>query len=291
MNMNKKTMKHLQTGAIALLQAYLLICILAYVFQNRLLYHPYLVSGESISKKMPGIGELSLSTDEGAVKVLTIHPHQKNAIIYFGGNAEDVSFAALELMNQFPYHTLYLMQYRGFGSSAGSPNEAALVSDAQALFDKIKPGHQEVSLIGRSLGSGVAIQLAASRTIKRVALITPYDSILNVAREKYSVLPVSLLLKDTYRSTDFTPDFKSVTLILAADRDQIISTPRTQALFESFPPKKAVLRTLANTNHSSISNHPDYLPLLRLFLDQDHQKAPKPKAIPPTATPIAGARR
>src|SRR5580692_7402038 len=123
-----------------------------------------------------------------------------NAVIYFGGNAEDVAQNVPLFRTVFPHSDVYLVNYRGYGGSTGMPSEAALFADALAVFDYVQARHSAVSLIGRSLGSGVAVYVAARREIGRLVLVTPYDSIENVARRAYPAFPVSLLLRDKYAS-------------------------------------------------------------------------------------------
>ena len=89
-----------------------------------------------------------------------------DALIYFGGNAEDVSFSLNEFAAAFPQHSIYMLYYRGYGGSTGSPSEAALHADAQALFDQVQKEHPNIVLVGRSLGSGVAVRLAANNPVR-----------------------------------------------------------------------------------------------------------------------------
>ena len=103
-----------------------------------------------------------------------------HALIYFGGNAEDVAFNIPEFKQYFPDHTLYLVNYRGYGGSTGKPTETGLVEDAVNIYDKLINQHQHITVMGRSLGSLVAVQLAARRDINKLVIVTPFDSVLNI---------------------------------------------------------------------------------------------------------------
>jgi hypothetical protein len=78
-----------------------------------------------------------------------------------------------------------------------------LFSDALAIYDRIKKDHQQIIAIGRSLGTGVAVYLAAQREIEKLVLVTPFDSLRSVAQEIYPIYPISLILKESYRSIEY----------------------------------------------------------------------------------------
>src|SRR5690606_12067614 len=115
-------------------------------------------------------------------------------VIYFGGNAEEVSWMLEEAPRRAPGVGWLLVDYRGYGSSGGSPSEKALVEDAFRWYDRFAAG-RKAYVFGRSLGSGVAVQLAARRPVAGVILIAPFDSLVEMGRHYYPVLPVDLLLK------------------------------------------------------------------------------------------------
>ncbi len=115
---------------------------------------------------------------------------QARAIIYFGGNGESIEGNLPLFEKLFGRYTLYLLAYRGYGESGGNPSERALYSDALALYDRISKSHQEIAVIGRSLGSGVATYLASERVVTKMALVTPFDSIEHLAADHYPIFPV-----------------------------------------------------------------------------------------------------
>ncbi len=115
------------------------------------------------------------------LKVWVVARPGTRALLYFGGNADDVAGHIDAFSDAFPEHSLYFVNYRGYGGSSGRPSEPALVADALAVFDQVQSRQAEVSVMGRSLGSGVAVQLAAERPVSRLVLVTPFDSLVNVA--------------------------------------------------------------------------------------------------------------
>lgn len=238
------------------LVVYGVLCLILFTLQRSILYFP-------TAEGKAGASTLTLKVGEVSLRIST-RPHEgRQALIYFGGNAEDVTRTLPQFATAFPDHAVYMPHYRGYGGSSGQPTETALHQDALAVFEMVREKHPEILLVGRSLGSGVAIRLAAGKQVSRLVLITPFDSILNVARQKFFFMPVRLLLLDTYESWRYAPLVQAPTLILAADRDEIIPMKSTLALHEAFTPGVVALRILGGADHNSISNRADYMPAIQ----------------------------
>lgn len=180
------------------------------------------------------------------------------AVLYFGGNAEDVAHTVPELAAAFADRAVYALHYRGYAGSTGHPSEAALRSDARALFSMVHERHDDIVVIGRSLGSGLAIQLAAEEPVTRLVLITPFRSILEIAARVVPFLPVSLLLRDPYESWRYAPHVPCPTTIIAASHDQLVPAVDTRRLFEEFPPGVARFVVMEGTDHNSVSFAPKF---------------------------------
>jgi len=187
------------------------------------------------------------------------------ALLYFGGNAEDVAWNVPAFAAAFPARAVYLPNYRGYGGSAGAPSEAALFADALAVYDLAAARHAEVAVIGRSLGSAVAAHVAAARAVTGAALVTPFDSALNVARGMFPLFPVALLLKDHYDSAARAGDIAAPVLILIAGQDRVIPRRRTAALARAFPAAQVTVRAFADANHHNIGEAAGYASALAEF--------------------------
>lgn len=180
------------------------------------------------------------------------------AVLFFGGNAEDVAFTVPELAEAFPDRAIYALHYRGYSGSSGSPSEHALRSDALAAFTMVHARHPDVMVIGRSLGTSLAIQLAAEEPVSRLVLITPFRSILEIARRVVPFLPVRLLMRDPYESWRYAPRVTCPTTIIAASHDEVVPAVDTRRLFEEFQPGVARFVMIDNTNHNSVSLAPEF---------------------------------
>ena len=236
---------------------YVGLCVLLFVGQRSMIYIP------QPRDYRVGITLLTLHPDGQNVLVST-RPHDSDdALIYFGGNAEDVSLDMPGFSETFPNAAIYLLHYRGYGGSSGRPTEKALVSDALDLFDLVHTQHRNVLVIGRSLGSGIAVQVASQRPVARLVLITPYDGLKDIAAQEYPFLPVGLLLKDKFESWRYAPKVTAPTLILAAGNDELVPRSSTDRLKTRFKEGVARYVVIPNVGHNSISDSPNYMSLTK----------------------------
>lgn len=244
--------------ASVLLVLYAGACIALYTWQRELIYFPTPATDK---------GARMLLQVPGADLLVAAHQHAgPKAILYFGGNAEDVSGNLPVFARAFPEHAIYLLHYRGYGGSSGKPTEAALHADALALYEHVARTHPDVSVIGRSLGSGVAVRLAASKPVSRLVLVTPYDSIANIAARQFRWFPVNWLLTDKFESWRHAGALRSPALLLMADGDQVIARANTQNLFDHFNKDTARLVVIPGTDHNDIGASPLYLESIQAFL-------------------------
>ena len=236
--------------------SYLALCVALFVFQRALIYYPQ-------PRAIGTAGTLLTLPVADAQVLVSIRPHEgPNALIYFGGNAEDVSRNLPEFSQAFPEYALYLLHYRGYGGSSGSPSEEAIARDAITLFDQVYASHPHVALVGRSLGSGVAVRLASERPAARLVLITPYNSLEGLAARQFRWFPVRWLLKDKYPSWQYAARITVPTLLIAAEHDEVIPRPSTERLYTHFAKGVASLRVIPGTGHNSIGESPEYLKAL-----------------------------
>ena len=140
----------------------------------------------------------------------------------------------------------------GYGGSSGEPGQQALYEGGLAIYDyAIKRGvpAEHIVVMGRSLGSGVASMLAGARPVGAAILITPYDSLAAVAAGHYPLLPVRLLLRHPFPSTDWAQRTHAPALFLAADTMTSFRATHAQKLFEVWagPKQIHVLRGRATT--------------------------------------------
>lgn len=241
---------------------YLAACLFVFFKQRSLIYFP-----TEEAAAVPESSRISLETSGETIRILFRAADSPNAVIYFGGNSEDVSFNLGSFADAVPNHNVYLVNYRGYGGSTGSPSEDALFSDALAVYDLVRARHQNVSVVGRSLGTGVAAFLASKRQVNKLVMVTPYDSVENVAKKHFPIFPVSLLLTDKFDSASRVKDITAQTLVILADNDAVIPRGNSEMLIDRFRSDQVTVEVMKDTTHDSVTFSSDYRELIRHFLD------------------------
>jgi pimeloyl-ACP methyl ester carboxylesterase len=252
----KKVLRYLLLLSIFI---YVISALFIYFRQDSMLYFPTPPKKSIYTHK-------SFNLDGASIYSSIVNPKKEDAIIYFGGNAEDVDTNYNPFKIMFRSHSVYLIHYRGYGNSSGEPNEDALYSDALNIYDALKKEHKDISVIGRSLGTGVATYLASKRDVDRLILVTPYDSIENVAQQRFKIFPISWMIRDRYNSKERVKEIRCATLILYAQNDKVIPKERTDALVDAFAGKELTLSTIEAATHNSIIESPQYFRALKRFL-------------------------
>ena len=248
------------TLLLAPVAAYGVLCAWVFFTQRGQIYFPTPVSAT------PGAQSLWLESQGERIKAWVVARPGPRALLYFGGNAEDVAGNVEAFAQAFPDRSLYLVNYRGFGGSSGRPSEAGLVADALTVFDHVQREHPAVAVMGRSLGSGVAVQLASARPVERLVLVTAYDSLVNVARGYFRWLPVGLLMRDRYESARRAPQVSAPVLVVIAGADEIIPRERSDALAAAFAPGQTRVVVVPGVGHNTLDLSPQYLEAVRQFL-------------------------
>jgi pimeloyl-ACP methyl ester carboxylesterase len=236
---------------------YAALCLALFLVQRSFIYFP---QPKSISDNGT---TLTLNVDGERILVATRPKPGAEAVIYFGGNAEDVSRSLPTLADAFPERSVFALNYRGYGGSTGKPTETALIADALAIFDRVHADHPHIIVIGRSLGSGVAVHIASERPVERLVLITPYDSLAAIAATQFRYFPLSWLMLDKFESWRYAPKVTAPTQLIAAQNDEVIPAANTEALYRHLPRSLATLIMIPGVGHNSISESPRYIPALK----------------------------
>lgn len=230
-----------------------------YATQRRQIYFP------TPESQNDAVESFYLPVSGASIKIWSLHQEREPAIIYFGGNAEDVAGDLAGFARLFPDYAIYLVNYRGYGGSTGKPSETNLCTDAVAIFDFLADKHPHISVIGRSLGSGVAVYLASLRPVEKLVLVTPFANLAAVAQAHLPYLPVSFLLKDRYDATSRVPKIKAQVLMIIAENDEIIPRKQSDSLYEKFTGKPCEIEVISGAGHNTLDQHSHYHKALKSF--------------------------
>lgn len=256
---------------ILLASLYLLATIGLFLYQDKLLYFPYPLT----TQRMSEISELNADIEPVTIKAADgtplkgwiVNKNRDNAIYYFGGNGEEVSYM-IDQAKEMKDYAFVLINYRGYGESQGEASQKSLFSDSEEIYRQIQEEYHysKVIIMGRSLGSGVALHLADCIQPDGLILVTPYDRMANIAKGQIPpIFPVSLLLQDKYESDKIAKEIKTPTIILMAENDTIVPNENTLALAKEFPDPVPII-TIPGAGHNSISATAEYWESIRNFL-------------------------
>jgi len=232
---------------------------LMYVFQRALMYFPDPAHTPPAAAGLPDAKEVTLTSADGE-KLIAWHVAPKAAkpvVIYFHGNAGALDLRA----GRFKWLTadgtgLVALSYRGYGGSTGKPSEAGLICDAAAAYDFAAARYpaKRIVLWGESLGTGVAIALAAEREVGGLILDAPFTSIADVGAAAYPFMPVRWFIKDTFHSDERIARVRAPLLVLHGERDNIIPVKFGELLFAlASEPKRMVRFPLGG--HVDLDDH------------------------------------
>jgi hypothetical protein len=240
--------------------------LLMYLAQDSLIFHPQPLSESqrAYASRKPQVESLFIDAADGT-RLHAWHLKGDPLVLYFGGNAEEVSWMLEEAARGAPGVGWLLVDYRGYGASGGSPSEKALVEDALRWYDRF--AGRPIYVFGRSLGSGVAVQLAAQRPVAGAILVAPFDSLVAVGKRHYPFLPVDWMLKHRFDSATVAPKVKAPLLCVVATHDEIIPAEHAKRLFDAWGGEKRWI-ALEGAGHNSTDGMPDYWASIRKFLSE-----------------------
>lgn len=226
-----------------------------YLLQDRLVFRRELATTPNYP--LPeGTERLELRTtdDETIVgNLVRARRRSRGLVIGFSGNAWNSDDCTTFIAHRLTDVDVAVFHYRGYTPSTGTPSEAALFADALLIHDTLVKGMapERVYAFGFSLGSGVAAYLAANRPLTGQLLVTPYDSIEEIAKKRYRGVPVRYLLKNPFRSIEHLNGKPVPTAVILASEDRIVPRDSSDRLIESLI-DPVLVETIPDSTHVSI---------------------------------------
>ncbi len=240
--------------------------------QDRMIFPGWGFATVQASGIEPGDERLELVTPEGVRLVGALRRATKPSrglLLIFGGNAEDADWRLRHLGSWLGDVDLATFFYRGYGPSGGRPSEETLVADAEFIHDRMTEllAPASVVVVGFSLGSGVAAQLARRRSLDGLILVTAFDSILAVAARRYPFVPVPWLLRHPFRSDRALAGLAVPVAVIAAEQDDIVPPDHTRRLIDELA-QPVLVAWIRDADHVSIYDHVAYREAFIAALDR-----------------------
>jgi fermentation-respiration switch protein FrsA (DUF1100 family) len=233
---------------------YVVVLAGVFVFQRQLQYQPGHADPDPQSLGLTGVKRVEIIAPDGVRLVLWHAPPAPGnpTILFFHGNAGDLTDRAPRMaFYQGRGYGAAFLSYRGFGGSQGEITEAGLTLDARTAYDWLRGRGEAIVLVGESLGTGVAVQLAAQVPVAAVALDAPYSATVEVAQGRFPFLPVAALMKDQFRSNDHIAAIQAPLLTQHGQSDMVIPFRYGERLFAAAVEPKTMI-ALPGRGHEMI---------------------------------------
>jgi len=263
--------KRLKKFIIVFLSIFVMIASALYFLQEKLLFFPNTLEQNYQYQFQDNFEELFFKTDENTI-INALHfkvENPKGVILYFHGNAGDLSSwgTVSEYFVDMEYDVL-IMDYRTYGKSTGKLSEVAIYSDAQYCYDYLlkQYSEDEITLYGRSLGTGIASYLASKNKAKQLILETPYYSILDVAKDRFPILPVKQLLKYHFPTYQFLPKATCPITIIHGTADSVVPYASAKKLLK-LNIEDLEFITVEGGEHNNLIEFEDYHKMIQTILN------------------------
>ncbi|ODB86399.1 hypothetical protein A3195_12345 [Candidatus Thiodiazotropha endoloripes] len=246
--------KNLSFAILLASSGYTILCLYYYLNQVNIIFPASRIDADAVLNFTIDHQELFIDTPDGARLhgVLFKAEKPKGVILHFHGNAENMlsmQYAAEPFVHR--NYSFLAMDYRSYGKSSGRLSEENLFADAALFLDYLKTSgwdSSEIILYGRSIGTGVAIQLASKSDLRGMILYAPFYSLTDLAAYHFPLLPADLLLKFPMDSAGYLNNVKHPVLILHGAADRIIPLDQAERLARI----KGKLVVLENGRHNNL---------------------------------------
>ncbi len=224
-------------AVLTVIGVYLALTAFVYVQQRTFIYYPDRQRPNIAAVELPTLREVMLSTMDGLQLLGWFAPPvgEQPVVLYFHGNAGNLQdrAARIRAFAGAGYGVL-IPEYRGYGGNPGTPSEEGFFADARVALDYLH--HQgfdstRIVVFGESLGTGVAVALAAHHAVAALVLEAPYTTLAVLAAMRFPYLPTGWLLKDRFDSLSRIAEVHAPILIMQGDRDTVVPPALGQALY------------------------------------------------------------
>ena len=257
-------MRRIKKIVYGILLFYVMIGTALYFLQEKLIFQPTTLEQDYKFEFDYPFEELFFKHENGAI-INAIHfkkENPKGVILYFHGNAGDLSrWGNITSFFVEKDYDVLVMDYRTYGKSTGKLSEDALYEDAQMCYNHLLKTYSEnkITLYGRSLGTGIATQLASKNKPKQLILETPYYSLVSVAKHRFPIFPVRQLLKYKIPSFKFIQQVECPITIFHGTDDSVVPFESGKQLFNECNNEDKVFIEIEGGQHNDLIEFEEYL--------------------------------
>ncbi|MFH1434608.1 MAG: alpha/beta hydrolase [Pseudomonadota bacterium] len=268
------TAKRIRNIAIILAAAVAVIFVTSYVMLERFIFVPEKLPRDFDFRLPENAQELFIDTSDGETinAILFRAPEPKGVALYFHGNAGSLSSWQFVSDDIVPLgFDVLVIDYRGYGKSTGKISEKGLYLDAEASFDKLTSlGYEKDGIVvyGRSLGTGVAFDLAGQRKAGALVLESPFTSMPDLVSAFFPIPLPGLIISYKFENLEKAPKVTIPTLVLHGDSDELIPFGQGRRIFDALTVKKKTLAVIEGGGHNNLSEFPEYHRAVKNFLDE-----------------------
>ncbi len=239
---------------------YLCLVAIVFVLQRRLQYFPAQDLRAPAAYDAGMFQEITLETSDGLSLKAWYVPAKEghDTIVHYHGNGGHIAY---RLGRVLPFvksgFGVLMTEYRGYGGNPGTPSEEGLFNDGRAAINFLKNDgvkNENLIIVGESLGTGVAVQMAAETKIKALILESPFSSAVDVGQAAYVFLPVGLLMWDRFDNAKIIRDIDAPLLIIHGKRDRVVPYRFGLKLFQKASQPKQMF-TLDAAGHGDITKY------------------------------------
>ncbi|NNK11503.1 MAG: alpha/beta fold hydrolase [Flavobacteriaceae bacterium] len=256
-------MRNVKKVVLGIIAGILIIISMLYYLQEKLIFLPTKLEDQYRYSFTEPFEEFFISRPDGA-RLNALHfkrEDPRGVILYFHGNAGNLDRWGNEVLGLVRRnYDLVIMDYRTYGKSSGRLSEGALLEDAQAFYDYISAIYapDEIVLYGRSLGTAMASYLSSRNTVSTLILETPFYSLVDVAKERFPILPVDRLMKYPFKTHLYLQETNCPIIILQGDEDRVVPISSALKLYRSLEGKHRTFIKFEGGRHNNLSTFEDY---------------------------------
>lgn len=257
----------LQGIALTVIGLYVVVSLVLYLMQTRLIFYPGHLSKDF--RYSGDASEVFLTTADGErINGLFFPAPGDDVVLFFHGNAGDLSGWQYVAEDFTDYgYSVFIIDYRGYGKSGGKISEQGLYRDADAAWEYVVKqkgcAPENVIVYGRSIGSGVAVDLASRVTAKGLVLEAPFSTLPDLANEKLPFFFPGIYLKYRFDNLSKIKRVSCPVVFLHGNRDELIPERHTRRLYEACTSKKEMI-IFSGGSHNDLNAFPEH----RYFMEE-----------------------